>query len=84
MDDPLVISPFIKYKKLTKDEHEGEGRVFWQTKNGRVHGQPYGANWFPTDLFKKVAKKLGKENWNDYRGHSIRRAAATSFANSGI
>ena len=84
VEDELVISLFLKYRKLTKQKHRNEGRVFWQNRNGRVHGQPHGANWFSGDLFKTVAKELGKENWKEYSRHSIRRSAATSFANSGI
>ena len=84
VEDELVTSSFLKYKKLTQEKHENKGRVFWQNRNGRIHGQPHGANWFSGDLFKTVAKTLGKDNWSEYSGHSIRRSAATSFAKSGI
>ena len=82
--DKFVINLFIRYKKLTESKHHGTCRVFWQTRNGKLHGQPQGVGWFSTKLYKEMARKLGRATWSECSGHSMRRSAATEYANSGM
>ena len=79
----LEIDICMEYKKMTAAKHKNTGRVYWQTRNGKIHGQPIGRNWFSKKFPKIMAKALNIENWEDYVGHSICRTAATDYANNG-
>lgn len=73
----------LEYKKLTESKHKNTGRVYWQTRNGKIHGQPIGRNWFSKTFPKIMAKALKIPNWEDFSGHSLCRTAATDYANEG-
>ena len=79
-----LIDLYLDYKQMTQKYHKGVGRVWWQNRNGRIHGQPHGEHFFTDTLYKEIARRLGKENWMDYSGHSMPRSCATAFANSGM
>ena len=80
--DLEMISMYSKYKENTKRYHLGRGRVFWQFRKGKNHGQVLGRGWFGK-FPKTVARKLGLECPEKYSGHSICRSGATTAANAG-
>ena len=36
----------MKYKVMTELKHNGTGRVHWQIRKNKIHGQPLGVGWF--------------------------------------
>ena len=78
----LEIDICLKYKELTVAKHNNTGRVYWQIRNGKVHGQPLGRDFFSKKFPKMMAKALNIPNWEDYVGHSVCRTAATDAANN--
>ena len=70
------------YKRETYSYHKGVGRVFWQFRRDKLHGQVAGVKWF-YKYPKFIARQLNKSNWQEFSGHSICRTGATFIADSG-
>ena len=54
-----VVNKYKKYKKETELYHQNKGRVFWQMRFDKHHGQVLGRKWFSSEAPKTVAKHLG-------------------------
>ena len=79
----LEIDVCLECKKMCESKHNNTGRVLWQERKGKIHGQPVGRDWFSKKFPKIMAKALKINNWKDHVGHSICRTATTDYANDG-
>ena len=82
--DPDVVRWFIWYRKVTWKKHKGKGKVFMQWRGGEPHWQPYSYEFFTSEFYRDVAKLLGRDDWDDFTGHSMCRTAASVFAANGM
>ena len=79
----VEINKVLLWKKLTQKLHNESGRVFWQVRKERLHGQPQGKGYFSRTLANNAAKAIGLKNWAEFSGHSWCRSSATYMAEQG-
>ena len=72
---------FFKYKEETSKYHKNCGRIFWQFRRNKHHGQVVGCKWF-YQYPKLIAKSLGLDP-KECSGHSVCRTGATFMADNG-
>jgi len=77
-----VVELYKLYKSKTEKFHHGNGRVFWQERKGKGHGQVLGKAWFQK-YPRTIAAICNLPDISSYSGHSICRTGGTFMGDSG-